>query len=504
MEQLTGLDASFVYLEAANAPMHIGAVAIYDPSTAPGGFVRFKDILSLVASRLARAKSFRQKLVRVPLDLDHPYWIEDADFDLEYHVRHIALPKPGDWRQFCISVARIHSRPLDMTKPLWEFWVVEGLDNIPDLPPGSFAVISKVHHAAIDGASGVEMTAAIHDLTPDIPAASGPDTWAPEKKPSVAELGIRSYVNAVRQPFRFAETLLNTIPGFVELRRQVKSGNVTMPSSTLVAPTRFNKTLSPHRSWDGFRMRLADIRAIKQSIDGATVNDVVLTIITGGLRKYLSGKGELPTDSLSIMVPISVRDEKDKKSLGNQVSAMIVKGGTHLEDPLERLEFVRSATVNSKALTNAIGAKTLSDYSTTIPAGLFSLGARLYTQLGLANAHRPAFNCVATNVPGSRVPLYFAGARMVTMMGTGPIQDGMGLINSIFSYEDSIAISFTADRQMVPDPAEYAKCIRAAFEELKACANSRDLATAKSRSQTVGKAAKARRKARVADGVKPE
>lgn len=489
MEQLTALDASFVYLETASAPMHIGAVAIYDPSTAPGGFVRFKDILGLIGSRLDRAKSFRQKLVRVPLDLDHPYWIEDSEFDLEYHVRHIALPKPGDWRQFCITVARIHSRPLDMTKPLWELWVVEGLDNIPDFPPGSFAMISKVHHAAIDGASGVEMTAAIHDLTPDVPMGAGTDNWAPEKKPSIAELGLRGYINSVRQPFRFAETLLNTIPGFVELRRQIKAGSITAPDSALVAKTRFNKTLTPHRSWDGVRMPLADIREIKQSLDGATVNDVVLTIIAGALRKYLSEKGELPVESLSIMVPISVRDEKDKKSLGNQVSAMIVKGGTHIEDPFERLAFVQSATVNSKALTNAIGAKTLSDYSTTIPAGLFSLGARLYTQLGLANSHRPAFNCVATNVPGSRVPLYFAGAQMVTMMGTGPIQDGMGLINSIFSYGDSIAISFTADRQMIPDPAEYAKCIREAFEELKSSATAIDRSKVKSkRGAVTGKA----------------
>ena len=170
MQQLSGQDASFVYMETPATPMHIGSVGIYDPSTAPGGFVRFKDILKFIESRLQGARSFRQKLVRVPFDLDHPYWIEDGDFDLEYHVRHIALPRPGDWRQLCIQTARLHARPLDMNKPLWEFWIIEGLNNIPGIPKGSFAMVSKVHHAAIDGMSGVEMSAALHDLNADMRA----------------------------------------------------------------------------------------------------------------------------------------------------------------------------------------------------------------------------------------------------------------------------------------------------------------------------------------------
>ena len=167
MQQLSATDASFVYSETPRTPMHIGSVAIYDPSTAPGGFVRFKDILAFIESRLGAARAFRQRLIRVPMDLDHPYWIEDPEFDLEYHVRHIALPKPGDWRQLAIQTARIHARPLDLTKPAWEFTIVEGLDDIEGLPPGCFALISKIHHAAIDGMSGVELTSAIHDLDPE-------------------------------------------------------------------------------------------------------------------------------------------------------------------------------------------------------------------------------------------------------------------------------------------------------------------------------------------------
>ena len=213
MQQLSGQDASFVYLETPSTPMHIGSVGIYDPSTAPGGFVRFKDILSFIESRLSGARSFRQRLVRVPFDLDHPYWIEDPDFDIEYHVRHIALPKPGDWRQLCIQVARLHARPMDLSKPLWEFTIIEGLDNIPGLPPGCFALLAKVHHAAIDGMSGVEMSAAIHDTTADKPDRIPADDWKADSKPGIADLLVQGYFNALRQPQKYLETVARAVPG---------------------------------------------------------------------------------------------------------------------------------------------------------------------------------------------------------------------------------------------------------------------------------------------------
>ncbi len=468
MEQLSGQDASFVYLETSSTPMHIGSVAIYDPSTAPDGKVRFKDILRFIESRLGGARSFRQKLVRVPFDLDHPYWIEDPDFDLEYHVRHIALPKPGDWRQLCIQTARLHARPLDLTKPLWEFWVVEGLDNIPGLPPGCFALVSKVHHAAIDGMSGVEMSAAVHDLTPEMLPPSFNDSWEPEKEPGLGEIAFRTWINSLRQPFRFAQTMANTVPGIARLGKQVSAGDVTLANTKLAPTTRFNKKVSGHRVWDGVPFPLAGVRAIKNAVEGATVNDAILAIIGGGLRKYLLAKDELPDESLTAMAPISVREEGEKAALGNLVSAMVVGLGTQVADPLERLKYVRKESSNSKAMTNAVGARTLTDYSQLIPSGLAGLGARLYTRLGVANAHAPVFNCVATNVPGSRVPLYFVGAKLVTMMGMGPVFDGMGLINAIYSYVDTIAIAFTSDRNMMPDPAFYAQCLKESYEELLA------------------------------------
>jgi diacylglycerol O-acyltransferase / wax synthase len=470
MQQLSGQDASFVYLETPHTPMHIGSVGIYDPSTAPGGFVRFKDILEFVASRLGGARSFRQRLVRLPLDMDHPYWIEDPDFDIEYHVRHIALPKPGDWRQLCIQVARLHSRPLDLTKPLWEFIIVEGLDNIEGLPPGCFALVAKVHHAAIDGMSGVELSAAVHDLSPDKPNRIANDDWKPDDLPGVADLLIKSYFNSLRKPLQYAETMARAVPGLARLGQSVSKGDVSLQNQKLAPKTRLNGKVGPHRVFDAVPLPLADIRAIKDAVPGATVNDAILAIVGGGLRRYLQGKGELPQDSMTAMAPISVRAEGEKAALGNLVSAMVVPLGTHIADPMERLRYVHGETVNSKALTNAVGARTLTDYSQFMPAGLSGIAARLYTRLGAANAHAPVFNTVVTNVPGSRVPLYFAGAKMVGMYGLGPIFDSMGLINTIYSYVDTIAISFTADRDMMPEPAAYADGLRQSFEELKAAA----------------------------------
>ena len=470
MQQLSAQDASFVYLETPHTPMHIGSVGIYDPSTAPGGFVRFKDILRFIEQRLPGARSFRQRLVRVPFDLDHPYWIEDPEFDIEFHVRHIALPKPGDWRQLCIQVARLHARPMDLTKPLWEFTIIEGLDEIEGLPPGCFALVSKVHHAAIDGMSGVEMSAAVHDLDANMAPPDKPDTWRPDNMPKVADLLARSYVNNLVQPMRIMETIGRSLPGMGKLATSVGKGEVSIRNARPAPKTRFNGKVSAHRVWDAVPFKLADIRAIKDTVDGATVNDVILSIVGGALRSYLKDRDELPKETLTAMAPISVRGDGEKAALGNLVSAMVVGLGTTVEDPLERLRFVHDEAVNSKTLTNAVGAKNLADYSQLIPSGLAGIAARLYTRVGAANAHAPVFNCVVTNVPGSRVPLYFAGARMVAMYGTGPIFDGMGLINTIYSYGQTIAISFTADRDGMPDPQHYASALRQAFDVLKAAA----------------------------------
>lgn len=479
MQQLSATDASFVYLETPTTPMHIGSVAIYDPSTAPGGLVRFKDILRHIEARLHTARSFRQRLVQVPGNLDHPYWIEDPDFDIEFHVRHIALPAPGDWRQLCIVAARIHARPLDMSKPLWEFTIIEGLDNIPGLPKGSFALLSKVHHAAIDGMSGVDMTSGIHSLEPDAPPPAEDKPWKPDVRPGAGELLFRSYINSIGQPLRLAQVVAQSVPGFAKLGATAAKGEISLAGLKPAPRTRLSNKVGAHRVFEGRAFSLRDVKTMRTLLDGATVNDVMLTVVGGALRKYLESKAELPADSMLAMAPISVRAEGEKGAMGNLVSAMIVALGTDIADPSERLKAVKASTANSKAMTQAVGARTLSEYSKFMPAALAGLGARLYTRLGLAQRVDQPFNCVVTNVPGPRVPLYMAGAKMVMQMGTGPIFDGMGMIMPVYSYGDTIAISFTSDRDMIPDPGFYADCLQVSFNELLVAAE-RNLSAAKS------------------------
>lgn len=461
MQQLSGLDASFIYAERSHAPTHVMSVGIYDQSTAPGGQVTFKGILAHLEARLHLARAFRQKLARVPGDLDHPWWVEDGVFDLEYHVRHIALPKPGDWRQFCIQVARLHARPLDLSRPLWEMYVVEGLDAVDGVPPGAFAMVLKIHHAAVDGKSGVEMLTAIHTQSPEEgdppPSATA---WAPEQDPSAWQLVGRAGFNAATVPARGMRLAGRLVPGLGRAlavqRRQ--------PGMTASAPiTRFNGPVSAHRVVDGCYFELADVKKMRRTVAGATVNDVALAVLGGALRAYLEDAGELPTEPLRAMTPISVRTEAEKADLGNQVSAMIVSLSTDVADPVQRLAAVSASTVASKELTQAIGARNLTEISQFAPGALIGVGTRL---AGRFARRVGVINTVVTNVPGPRDPLYFVGAEMVRSFGAGPVADGMGLMNIVSSYVDQFMLMFTADREMMPDPAHYAGCINDSFDAL--------------------------------------
>ncbi|MDG2306924.1 MAG: wax ester/triacylglycerol synthase family O-acyltransferase [Candidatus Binatia bacterium] len=464
MQQLSGMDASFLYFETGNSPTHIGSFGIYDQSSAPGGRVTFKGILANVERRLHLARCFRQKVVRVPMDLDHPYWIEDPEFDLEFHVRHIALPQPGDWRQLCIQVARIHARPLDLSKPLWEMYVIGGLENVEGAPPGSFAVLTKIHHAAIDGVSGAELAAAVHDLEIDGTPPPPKKKWEPETDPSTLDLASSYAGSLLRDPFRFARTVRNVAPGLTRMLR----GNpeVEVENSGPVPRTRFNGVVSPHRSIEARVFALDDIRLIRKLVAGATVNDVVLAVCSGALRRYLKAHGELPEDTLVAMAPISVRPADQQGAAGNQISMMSVTLFSDEADPVKRLQKVHEGTQQSKATAAAVGARTMTDVTQFMPGALAGLAARLYTRMGLANNITPFLNTVITNVPGPQIPLYFTGARLVALHGMGPVMDGMGLIHPVFSCSGKISIGVTACRQMMPDPGFYAECLQVSFDQL--------------------------------------
>ncbi|WP_234026833.1 wax ester/triacylglycerol synthase family O-acyltransferase [Erythrobacter sp. HKB08] len=471
MRQLQGMDASFVALETRNSPMHIGSILIYNPETAPGGFVRFKDILGFLDDRMKMSKTLRQRLVRVPFDLDYPYWVEDPDFDLEYHVRHVALPKPGDWRQLCIQAARIFARPLDLERPPWEFTVVEGLDNVEGIPKGSYAYITKVHHAAIDGMSGIDLMEVTHTLNPGDPPPDFPDTWKPEKIPNAVELLGKSYFNAMTNPLKQLEVAAKAAPGIANAIKGLVTKEFDLSREMIAPKTRFNRKISPHRVVEGRSFPLAEIKAIRALVPDSKVNDVFLAIIGGAMRRYLESKKELPDKTLTAMAPISVRSSGEKGDMGNQVAAMVAPLGTHIADAAERLAYVHNRTTNSKAMTDAIGARNMTEVSKVSPALYMALGAQLYTRLSLANRGvGPIFTTVVTNVPGPPVPIYSAGARLESMMGLICLTDGMGLAHVVQSYTKEATISFTADREMMPDPEFYVECIEKSFEELKAAA----------------------------------
>ena len=476
LQQLSALDASFLYLENERVANHIGGLYIYDQSTVPGGVLGFKEILKYMESRLQLAPRFRQKVANVPLNLDHPYWVDDERFDLEYHIRHVALPKPGDWRQLNILVSRIMDRPLDLNRPLWTLHIIEGLDNVDGVPPGSFAMVSRMHHAAIDGTSGMAMNMALHELEPQKGAKPG-DDWKAAAAPNPLELLLRAQVNNIAQPLRFMRVLAESMPASMRVLAGLQEENFRMPTAIGEVPrTRFAGAISGHRMIDGVSFPLADLKAIKDAVPGATVNDVVLTIGGGALRKYLEDKNELPDKPLITLAPISIRGQDNRAggtgamaaNPGNQVAGMLASLGTDVKAPLARFEAVHASTVNSKELTNAIGAKLMTDYSQFIPAATTGLAARLYSSMGLASRMQPLFNTVMTNVPGPQMPLYFAGAKMVSQYGLGIVQDGLGLFHSIVSYDGNLTVCAVSDREMMPDPDVYMDAYRESFAQLKA------------------------------------
>ncbi|MEL6707653.1 MAG: wax ester/triacylglycerol synthase family O-acyltransferase [Pseudomonadota bacterium] len=473
------MDSSFVAMESPNSPMHIGSVLIYNPETAPGGFVRFKDILAFFESRMQLSKTMRQRLVRVPFDLDYPYWVEDPDFDLEYHVRHVALPKPGDWRQLCIQAARIHARPLDLNRPPWEFTVVEGLDAVEGYPPGCFAMVTKVHHAAIDGMSGIDLMDALHTLQPNTPPPNKPDEWKPEKIPGPVELLGKSYVNSIINPFKQAQVAAQSIPGVASAIKGLIARDFKITSDIVPPRTRFNRTISPHRVIEGRTFDLKGFKSIRALLPEAKVNDVAIAVIGGALNKYLTAKGDLPKSTMTAMAPISVRSDGEKGDMGNQVSAMVAPLGTHLADPTERLAYVYGQTKNSKAMTNAIGARTMTEVSKVNPLLYMALGAQLFNRISLAHRAMP-FNTVVTNVPGPPVHIYSSSARLESMAASLIcLTDGLGLAHVVQSYVDEAYISFTACRDIMPDPQFYSQCLQDSFDELLAAAKAAGDAPAK-------------------------
>jgi len=472
MRQLSRNDALFLASDSAHSNSNVSLIQIYDPSTAPAGRLQFKSILALVKSRLHRSPVFRQKLRSVPLGLDEPYWVEDENFDLEYHVRNVALPKPGDWRQFCIQTSRIHARPLDLNRPLWELYVIEGLDSLLDLPKDSFALLTKLHHAAIDFRRGTAIITLLHDLTPEPPAPEPPEPWFPESPPGSLELVVRGLAHAVTSPQRLARPLTNALARIGPAARSFASELLPRPDAPPV--TRFNAIVSPYRVFETRRFQLDEFREIRRLVPGAKINDAVLAVCAGGLRRYLEGNDELPDQDLSTLMPVYVRDPDAGPGSRPEVEWERLALGVDIADPVRRLAYIKAQTASSKLVSRAIGARELTDIATHSPAATLAITGKMLGRALLGVGRRaPMANCAITNVPGPSVPIYLNGARMTYFSAIMPINDGLGLVFAVTSYDGKIIISPTSCREQMPDPEVFAQCLRDCFQEYLALARQR-------------------------------
>jgi diacylglycerol O-acyltransferase len=462
MEELSGLDASFLYLETPKVPMHIGGVAIIE------GSLQFDDFKQFVQDRLHTVDKLTQKLVMVPMSLDRPYWVEDPDFDLSLHLHRTALPRPGGWKELRYLSSRLFSQQLNRERPLWEFIFVEGLDSIPQVPKGSVALISKVHHAGFDGKSGADLMSMLYDVSPK-PRVVPP---APPKEigeiPGPVGLMAKSAYHFLTRPGKLPGLLWDTGKSTLKAGFMTRSQGLALPTMPFRAPkTRFNDTVEAGRVWNSAILDINRVKALRKVVKGATLNDVILAICAGALRRYLLEKNELPDKPLVAMVPVSTRTADEKNAMGNQVSAMYVQLATDLEDPIKRLEKIHHNTVIGKLYQDAIDAKSLMGYAELIPFGLAGVAARFYSSAAIAKRHSPFFNVIITNVPGPQIPLYLAGHKLVVNMGTAPIFDGMGLIMPICSYNGTISISPTSADNLMPDLDDFTRFIRESANELE-------------------------------------
>ena len=485
MKHLSGVDSLFLAMEHGTQHMHVAGLGIYDPSTAPGGKVRFKSVLAFFAARLGQSKVFRRRLVPSPWGVDRPYWVEDGEIDIEYHVRHIALPHPGDWRQLMIQVARIHSRALDMTKPLWEAYIIEGLDNIPGIPKDSFALYTKFHHSAIDGEAGAELIRAIHSLepAPQSDPAQAPQALVADREPTPIELYARAIGNRAQQMFQASRLVADLggraleaggsllasgkaadlvakaiarVPGADGGLRAVAGADRDMPG--MKAHTRFDAPVSAHRVVDAVGFPLADCRKIRAHVDGVTINDIFLAATAGAIRSYLEGKGELPTTTLNALVPLTTRGADKTMDAGNQIGMTAMPLFTDIADPVERLLAVRRSAGRNKAVQATLGRDLPARVLEVLPAPLSERLLRM-TLMAMADV-------VVSNVRGPEMPLYMAGAQLVLFCPVSIAFDGVGLNITGFSYNGTLWVCFVSCRGMMPDPAEFARCLDENFEAL--------------------------------------
>ena len=481
MRQLTPLDAQFLNVESPTTVGHVGSLIVLDPSTAPGGLWNLDTVRTMLEPRLHLANPFRQRLVPVPLGLGRPYWVDDPHFDIEFHLRELALPTPGTPEQLGEQVARIHARPLDRTRPLWEAYVITGLEG------GRTAFYSKVHHAAIDGVSGAEILETLMDITPE-PRSVDPvaEQFAPRRVPSTASLLRRGLVSVAMNPWEVLRTVpkslgyVDELPGATNIPgahliseaaglvgRLLGQEQADVEHRELRAPrTPLNGQITSHRRFAYGSVSLDDVKQVKNHY-AMTVNDVVMALTASALRRWLLDHDALPQTPLVVAVPVSIRTEDARGEHGNHVSVMMAELPTHIADPEERMMFMRSSMVDAKRHFQAVPASLLQDLSALIPTALSGLAARALFRL--ATVPGVLFNLFVSNVPGPQLPLYIAGARVEGIYPVSAVTDMTGGLNiTLFSYDGALNFGLIACREMVPDVWNLITYLQDAMAEMVA------------------------------------
>ena len=461
MEQLSGLDATFLYLETPSLHMHVSMAAIFDPTTVPGGY-SFDKLRGLVSSRLALAPIFSRRLVEVPFRLGHPYWVDDPTFDLDYHMRRAALPSPGGMDELARFVGDVCSRQLDRSKPLWEMHIVEGVRG------GKIGMVTKIHHCTIDGVSGAELLTQLFDLeaAPATPPQPAPTPRSGERLPSDIALMAQALMARLTRPVGITRLAWRTGRAVLDVRRVRQSGGTGRAALPLTTPrTSLNGAVTPHRRVAFSTIALDDVKRVKRACD-TSVNDVVLAVCAGALRRYLMDGNELPDDPLVATVPVSVAPKVGNRPGANKVSAMFVALPCQIEDPLKRLLTIRDSTRGAKEEHNALGADVLLNWAEHATPNVFSAAARAYTRLKLADRHRPIHSLVISNVPGPEFALYLAGAELVAGFPLGPVMDGAGLNITVMSYRGVLNWGLMACAETVPGLDALASYIPEALDDL--------------------------------------
>ncbi|HMT06010.1 MAG: wax ester/triacylglycerol synthase family O-acyltransferase [Solirubrobacterales bacterium] len=483
LRQLTALDAQFLAIETDRNYGHVGGLAVLDPSTAPGGELTLEDLKSLILDRLHLITPFTERLVAVPFNIDWPYWTKDEHFDIGYHCREIALPAPGSHEQLLEQVGRIYSRRLDRSRPLWEIYLIHGLEG------GRVALLSKSHHAAIDGMSGSEILTALYDITPEPREVEQPEETETPSAPDGRDLLAIWARGIPRAPINIFDRLTTVVPHVdmavaafgvpgsrrisrvmsrVRIRLGADEDHVIERPPVKAPRGPYGAALSPHRVFGLGSVSLNDVKTVKNAF-GVKVNDVVICLVAGAVREHLTFNNELPEEPLLGMIPVSVRTEEEKGTFGNKVSAMIAPLPTHIDSPVERLEYIHSVMRAAKDSHDALPAESLRDLTAFVPPALHARAARVVTQLS-GRFTRPPWNVIISNVPGPPIDLYFAGAKLEAMFPLSIISDGIGLNVTIMSYRDSIDIGITADREQTPEVQTLVDGMQSELELLLAAA----------------------------------